>query len=1058
MNKEMILELIDSERDQQTIATMLKNWLQENPSLNDLSFKAQRSIFHLLVLKNKPLVIQELLQIDYFKLLASKADKYQKTPLHYAVRHKKYKEILDLLITSLPQLELNSQDKEGNTALHNAVQENQIWAILALVNSGRVDRILPNKENKTAFDLAQNNAALTKALVYFDLPQISSGLKISEDANTLARLKNTFPMLSKSKINNPSSNELMDKSKPKLISWVSIFKLTDLKEKEELVSWDIENVTALFKRMVFAYKENSVQYHDMLKQFISACKLVDLAQNQEMINSILKELGPVNHCIIDDILNNLTIELQNKYTTVQAGQESSMEDFLCLVLQEGLYIDKTPPKKPPFDDILAEQSGLLGFLWILTAGLDPTETERKINLERIAHASVYLQSINSHVEIIIALRLLFPFFDQHQKLVANYIVCQLLISTPTKLPQDSNFIEQLNKFSLCNREEKYGLGQVGEKLDNLLNTLVQQNDAFYQQPLFTNYCSFQKIAQTFINPVAYQSFNELVDRALTLKSNKRKKEIELIAQELRILSMKFYQTVALSEFADANWTKEDPNLAINVLRLAMHFNQLSNYFTAKVLNQPSLDKTVNAIQLLIQIAQALCPLASGQFVDMHHLLIITSVLENSSISRLKPCMAALTETEQAIMAELTKIVGFSQNKYWQRAVQNSCMTLPYVGLFQSDLTFAKDGNPYPLGRAETCGSILLKILATKQLVNFHLFRVPKTDLFEFLDTYLSVNENRLYETSLRKFPKETKDIFDFDEPEKALKHPLEKLDWKDLEYNEIPRNEQSPKALGEKLIGSWLLLDELNFKYLDHYAIPRIKFKEKTYPPTQLGEILIAFFMMQLKELEEPAKDQEALEQRQAKKIFLTALSDKITTTVNTFIIIHNNYQNSKLSAKAILSLENKIEEMKNALGQNEPNIELKYQNNSKIKSFKRRSLSFFIPRIDLNDLVTHVQEPIVEHTPSRNKSYRSKHSASRASENDILIHSSQASNLETKVKQLKGKETKSKFLSLSGKPNRLFSPLAANPSVYSERSIALAESKDETTKQESPNRPDITS
>lgn len=1035
MNKKMILKLIDSD-DQQNSAAILKTWFEHDPSLMLLTFAKGRGIVHLLTLKNKPLVLKELLQIDAFKLLVNKADKHQKTPLHYAVMNEKYKKVFNILLDALPQLD--SQDKAGNTALHKAVLKKQIWAIIALVKTGKANRLLANKENKTVIDLTQDNPILFKAIMYLDLAQVPSfGAKNTGDRHSIGQLKDTFPLLSTSNRNRVSPASSKDP-----MSWHSLFTLDDF--QGELEVGRFETISEQINLMVLSYEENSDQYSTLRQQFILTCKQINFSLHKVTLGLIFKKLS-ANHDILDDVLHNLSTELQDNFSIIQTEQQQLMEDFLCLLINESLHLNDMPLTEPSFVDLHVDKPDLLRFLWTLTAGFNTTESKREIDLERIINAAFYLQNKNSFTEILIGLEKLFPFFDRQQKLVANYIVWQLLTcNVNDSFFLDSNLVEQLYLFDRANKKNEEDLAHIGTKLSSSLSTLINRCDTVSHQPLYTNYQALRQITLESTSSKLNQSFNALVDRALSLNGDDRKKEVAYIAQELSSLSIEFYQKIVLSEFADMSWTKEDPNLAANILRQTTRFNQMSNYFLEKILQQPSSEKTINAIQLLIQIGQELCPLSAEQYIDLHSIMIITSVLENSAITRLKPYLAELKEIDQAIVAELIKIVDLGQNKYWQRVIQSSCRALPYSGLFQSDLTFAKDGNQSQLGRAEACGNILLKILAIKQLVNFKVIS-PRTDLIEFIDNYIPIPEEHLYEASLRKLPKESKAILDFDKPESALFKPINKFSWSDLEGCRMPPCEHKPKILGEQLISAWLLINKFNYDYLDQYTVPQLKFKNKIYPSLHVGDQLINFFIMQLKELDKPAKSEHELSVKQVKQLFLLALADKTTATIHLFILIHNNYQNEKLSKSSTFSLQNKIKEMRELLAKKiEMNIELKSKNNSKLSPEKRKSFSFFsTSKIAFLDPKINPEEPDYKLNEGKKRiSWPIRKNSDQLAVQTHSLFDVDSKEL-TEVSNYDDTNKKQKSIILSTELSSPFSLITEQSSVHNEGAISLAEANE---------------
>lgn len=117
---------------------------------------------------------------------------------------------------------------------------------------------------------------------------------------------------------------------------------------------------------------------------------------------------------------------------------------------------------------------------------------------------------------------------------------------------------------------------------------------------------------------------------------------------------------------------------------------MSSWFARTVLSCTSLPKRVRAIELLIDLAEAFL-----QLNNFNGLLVVISTLLSSSIFRLKLSWNAISRNHKARMKEYTDLSSNSKNfsdlRNRMKTITGPCV--PYIGLFQTDLTFIEEGNP-----------------------------------------------------------------------------------------------------------------------------------------------------------------------------------------------------------------------------------------------------------------------------------------------------------------------------------------------------------------------------
>lgn len=804
MNKEKIFKLMTSDKKQEAISVKLIKWIKNDPTLLNLSFTNNCNIFHMLVLNNKAQVIKDLLEAE-------------------SISHS------DLLLKLL-----NAQNKLGNTPLHEAVIVEQIESVLCLLKSGKVNIELRNNESKTVLDLAGDNIEFRRALIGIELEKIKHLNLLYRDevseSISLAKLQDAFPLLSSKREMSKSSSHAAKGPFSRLFSWQSEVRSTkaDSEEKKVVPLSSEEDFEFLLAKLLINFKTNSEQYHSIKEQFYFLCQKIDLADQGNLKQLLVRFKG--NEELIDSLLVGFKPFIEKQYNNLQKQAEKILEKRALQLIKTKIRGEASPLKMPAFDEVSVKEADILRAIWLLTAGQTLPEGEREIDLQQIINTALGMQSIISFEQLLTGLIRLYPKFDRQQKLVANYIVCQLTIydGLDRLSSADSARIDLLVKHFAKSQSEKkpQGLGKFGEKLAGQLTHLVKLHQSFHQ-PMLKNYRLLNLAYKNICANQNLESFDKLVDCALAKKSSEREAEVASVAREFRTLTTAFYQTTSMSEFYKGNWSKDSArSLAPNIKNQTDYFDQLINYFVGKILNQ-SPENLVNGLRFLMQIGQELCPLKGESYPDLNALMLIVGVLNNRNLSRLTDSFAALSSKDRDIIAELDKIVSNERNCKWMREVYRADRTsLPFLGAIQTDLTFAKDGNPTLLSQSEAIGKILLDIFKVKARVSFNLTN-QFTTLPEFLHAYPEVDEDELYYKSLRFQPVET-DGFDLSNPE----HDLISI------------------------------LNNLHKKYLDNNILPGVIFHEKSYPSTQLINTLISCFKEQFEVAENSSREKLVFQQR----------------------------------------------------------------------------------------------------------------------------------------------------------------------------------------------------
>jgi hypothetical protein len=394
----------------------------------------------------------------------------------------------------------------------------------------------------------------------------------------------------------------------------------------------------------------------------------------------------------------------------------------------------------------------------LTAGQEQPNSAREFDFSILSRRILGLLSVHSLIEILIGLRLIYPDCDLAQKSIANFLILQLLFyhaTTQVYLPPLVDL--QLRFLRNLNVNPKSALGEIGEEFNDYVEKAFQLSAMMSNQPLLHNFYLINKQVNHKKLIENNNSFDDLMNQTLVLPPKKRIAQVELIAQELRALTMAFYQRVSLTEFREECWLKEKrQQSAPSITTMTEQFNKLSAYFSEKILTQPS-ENLQNALLFFVELAQHLCPLDSEHYPDLNHLMLLSSVFNSISVSRLTNAFSSLSSMEHGIIDEVNHAVSNKKNFKFMRDIYNAYRTtLPFLGYILTETTFANSGNDNELIRAEMVGTVLKKLLEIKVQVNFEQVTY-NTTLPVFLEHYTPLDEEDLYYASLKlQAPKEEK--------------------------------------------------------------------------------------------------------------------------------------------------------------------------------------------------------------------------------------------------------------------------------------------------------------
>eukprot|EP00007_Cunea_sp_BSH-02190019_P000884 CAMPEP_0174230078 /NCGR_PEP_ID=MMETSP0417-20130205/904_1 /TAXON_ID=242541 /ORGANISM="Mayorella sp, Strain BSH-02190019" /LENGTH=1169 /DNA_ID=CAMNT_0015307707 /DNA_START=62 /DNA_END=3571 /DNA_ORIENTATION=+ len=163
-----------------------------------------------------------------------------------------------------------------------------------------------------------------------------------------------------------------------------------------------------------------------------------------------------------------------------------------------------------------------------------------------------------------------------------------------------------------------------------------------------------------------------------------------IARQITLMEFKLYRRAKSWEFLGLAWTKNNGADAPNVLAMIHWSTRMSLWVATEILRGRGAKGKVKVISHFIKVARHLKEL--GNF---NGLMEIMAGFENSAVHRLKPYWDAVPEKHMRMFEHVKEVMEPKKNYAAFRAYlkQVNPPTIPYVGMYLTDLTFMEEGSP-----------------------------------------------------------------------------------------------------------------------------------------------------------------------------------------------------------------------------------------------------------------------------------------------------------------------------------------------------------------------------
>ncbi len=230
-----------------------------------------------------------------------------------------------------------------------------------------------------------------------------------------------------------------------------------------------------------------------------------------------------------------------------------------------------------------------------------------------------------------------------------------------------------------------------------------------------------------------------------------------IARQMTLYSFGLFCAIEPSEILQQRWNSPDKEkLCPNVMRMIRRFNTVSLWVQTVLLSLNSLDVRVAILSRLLEVCVHLLEL--NNFSSVWELC---SGLQGSAVRRLSDTWDRLSEESAATWKRLLEFCDSSANfkQYRTRLAESIGPSIPHVGRYLSDLTFAEDASKtfvdkrVNFGKALVIGSVLMDIQKRQRIK----YAIKSVDSFQNYFQRLSpLTEDALFALSLRCQPREEK--------------------------------------------------------------------------------------------------------------------------------------------------------------------------------------------------------------------------------------------------------------------------------------------------------------
>lgn len=748
------------------------DYLCKNPDAIKCLFLAQRNLLHMAVLKKKTRLVKKLL--DQHPELIQQRDITQQVVLHHAMVS--YDEtILAMLLDAAPEL-IDAQRNDGRTPLHLALYSHIEPAIQQLIRA-KANIYIRDNSGATPYLLAKETLTLFKLVCAWGC-MINKPKKINDlgvqSTQTIDELVNKFSQL---KIN-PSAQSLDIPS-----VYEATRELTHYpKNTSSSVSLNDVVTGNMTKLQLYLEQGGDPNAKHILGRSLLLCLFIKASSSAEQQEceraehekkfvylakyALLSQTDRSGRCIFDYLdhqaLGKVRL-LKQAYAELRAGfsglklhyaqvVKSMGEEFENILLFAGLQKLYLANKRNPTGlDANVMSADPRKIIDELCSGITPYNQERTFNSEYVSNMAWGLLSALTAHDIVGHLRNQWPTYSLEQKLIANYLVKEIMaIDFVTDRHQ---IIESDIEFMLKDNHKSFPLH--APKMNAYSENIYQYRNMLLNHPIYLNYKIISKWQQLCVPFENKPSFYKLIKETVSLPRKQRKPMIKQIAAEFITLSADKFSAIQHEEFYNKAWSKENPQLmSPNIMASIQVTNNLVCLVQEIIVNAKDIHEAAHLYEIFVRVASELCCSENSNGPDMGSVFIIMGALNSSDINRLRKQFDDFDKSVERKIDLLNKLIQPNRNYFWLRKMELAhIVAIPYLGKMLTDITFIYDGNDNWSSVCELLG-IKFKNLIQQQSSILLVPLVPSTDLSHLLTSGDLLSEEKIYELSTKLVPPE----------------------------------------------------------------------------------------------------------------------------------------------------------------------------------------------------------------------------------------------------------------------------------------------------------------
>ena len=231
-----------------------------------------------------------------------------------------------------------------------------------------------------------------------------------------------------------------------------------------------------------------------------------------------------------------------------------------------------------------------------------------------------------------------------------------------------------------------------------------------------------------------------------------------IARQMTIVEYNTIKLIEPKECLRTAWTKKDKEIkSKNLLEMIKLFNTTSRWIACIICSEMKLSSRVAIITHLIDVMKAL-----RELNNFNGVFEILSGIGNSSVHRMHKTFKSLKSGAARYLEEMRNLTNPQKSWVSYRGVLHSSNPpcVPFVGVYQTDLTFIEDGNPdvYASGlinfkKCRLNSSVITEIRQYQQQP-YNLKHAPVVaDFLKHQMNNSQLSEKALYDLSLQAEPR-----------------------------------------------------------------------------------------------------------------------------------------------------------------------------------------------------------------------------------------------------------------------------------------------------------------